>query len=245
VADDYDRVRPAYPEALFDDVLGYTRTGGRRALEAGAGTGRATAPFAARGLPIVAVEPDDAMADRLVRRVAPFPHVEVVRATFEEFRPAPSEQFGLLFSAEAWHWTAPETRWSSAAGLLAEGAALALFFNNERIDDPALRAEALRVLTSDPTVVVRDEPPRAGSIWSRWPGGELAARPELTDLTSRAYSVSRPMPKADFLALARTRSQFRMLPPPARQKMLADLTGLFDDEVPLTIDTTLILARRR
>jgi hypothetical protein len=67
VADYYDRVRPAYPTALVDDVLSYSEPdiGGRRALEIGAGTGRATEAFATKGLPIVAVEP--AKVTRLMR----------------------------------------------------------------------------------------------------------------------------------------------------------------------------------
>src|SRR5689334_1240994 len=83
------------------------------------------------------------MADVLVRRVARFADVQVVRATFEDFRPA--ERFGLLLSGEAWHWTVPETRWSLAAAALEGGATLALFWNNERIAEPALRTAMLQV----------------------------------------------------------------------------------------------------
>src|SRR5262245_47475331 len=85
VADVYDRVRPPYPDALFDDVLAYLGADGR-ALEVGAGTGRATEVFARRGLPIVAIEPDDAMADVLAANVAGHPGVEIVRSTFEDYR---------------------------------------------------------------------------------------------------------------------------------------------------------------
>ena len=45
VAELYDKARAAYPEALFDDVLDYARctaTSSMRALEIGAGTGKAT-----------------------------------------------------------------------------------------------------------------------------------------------------------------------------------------------------------
>src|SRR5215467_15015689 len=98
VAELYERVRPPYPVALFDDVLSYGQISGR-ALDVGAGTGRATIAFAARGVPVVAVEPDNAMADILARRAAKFPGVEIVRSRFEEF--GTSEQFGLLFCAEA------------------------------------------------------------------------------------------------------------------------------------------------
>ncbi|MCA2211404.1 class I SAM-dependent methyltransferase [Jidongwangia harbinensis] len=246
VADDYDRVRPAYPAALVDDVLDYAGSAvrGRRALEVGAGTGRATVAFAAREVPIVAVEPDAAMADVLTRRIDGMRGVEVVRSTFEDFRPA--ERFGLLLSAEAWHWTEPSSRWARAAGALADTAALALIWNNERVDDPARRAAMLRVFADHaPSVVIRDEPVVPDDVWRQWPGEELSRRSEFRDLASRHYRVRRTVSKAAYLGLTRTRSQFRMLPAPTRRDLLAALSDLFDDEVPLLVDTALVLARRR
>ena len=245
VADAYDRVRPAYPTALIDDVLNYRRPdrGGSRALEIGAGTGRATEAFARTGLPVVAVEPDDAMADLLGRRVAEFPDVQVVRRTFEEFRP--TERFGLLFSAEAWHWTRPETRWALAAEALEDGATPALFWNNERVDEPALRASMLQVFAHHaPSVVINDVPVTSAQVWQQWPGDELSGVTGFADLDSRHYRQRRTMPKADYLGLIQTRSQFRMLPPPIRRNVLAALTPVYDDEVPLVVHTTLLLARR-
>jgi SAM-dependent methyltransferase len=246
VAEDYDRVRLPFPAALIDDVLDYSQVtaGHRRALEVGAGTGRATVAFAARGVPVVAVEPDDAMADVLSRRASRFPEVQLVRSSFEEFRP--TERFGLLFSAEAWHWTVPETRWRLATAALADGATLALLWNSERIDDPGLRTSMLRVFARHaPAVVIHDEPVDSEQVWRRWPGDELSGTAGFGELASRHYRVQRTVPSADYLALTRTRSQFRMLPPPIRRALLADLTQLFGDEVPLAVDTTLLLAHHR
>ncbi|SNY48053.1 class I SAM-dependent methyltransferase [Paractinoplanes atraurantiacus] len=246
VAGDYDRVRPSYPAAVFDDVVSYGRAGMHdlRALEVGAGTGRATEGFAARGLPVVAVEPDGAMAEVLARRTARFPGVRIVLGSFEEFRT--TEQFSLLFSAEAWHWTAAETRWSRAAELLSGGGALALFWNNERVADSALRASMLRVFARHaPSVVINDKPVTSQQVWRQWPGDELSGLAEFEDLTSRHYQTRRTMPAADYLGLTQTRSQFRMLPPSVREELLAALTRLFGDAVPLAVHTTLLLARRR
>jgi SAM-dependent methyltransferase len=245
VAELYERVRPPYPVELFDDVLTYSRVSGgrRRALDVGAGTGRATIGFAARGVPVVAVEPDDAMADILARRAAQLQNVEIVRSSFEEFRS--SERFGLLFCAEAWHWTARETRWSLAADALADGATLALFWNNERIEEPDLRTSMLRVYEEHaPAVVVRDEQVTADDVWQQWPGIDLAECAAFTDLESRHYRSHQNMPKADYLGLTRTRSHFRTQPTQTRHTMFAALVELFDDEIPLVIDTTLLLARR-
>lgn len=227
-------------------MLSYSQPeiGGRRALEVGAGTGRATAAFATKDLPIVAVEPDNAMADILARRVAQFPDVQVVRRSFEEFFPI--ERFGLLFSAEAWHWTLRETRWQLASDALGDGATLALFWNNERIDEPTLRTSTREVFAQHaPSVVINDEPVTSEQVWHQWPGDELSGIAGFESLASRHYRCQRNMPKADYLGLAQTRSQFRMLPPPIRRDLLAALTQLFSDHVPLVIHTTLLLARRR
>ena len=249
LAEDYDRVRPAYPEALLDDVLRYggdvssLGADGWSALDVGAGTGRATEAFAAKGVSVVAVEPDDAMADVLARRVARFSDVRVVRSTFEEFRAA--ERFGLLFSAEAWHWTRAETRWSLAAEALADGGTLALFWNTERIADPGLRTAVLQVFARHaPSVVINDEPLAPELVWQQWPGDQLSGVAAFEGLASRHYLRTGNMPAADYLGLTRTRSQFRMLPVSTRRDLLAALTGLFDDEVPLRSHTTLVLARR-
>ena len=47
----YDKVRPGYPEELFEDLVSLSGipTGGRRVLEVGCGTGQATLPLARRG----------------------------------------------------------------------------------------------------------------------------------------------------------------------------------------------------
>jgi protein-L-isoaspartate O-methyltransferase len=53
----YDRARPGYPAALFDDLVELAGIGpGSRVLEIGPGTGQATVPLAERGCRIVAVE---------------------------------------------------------------------------------------------------------------------------------------------------------------------------------------------
>src|SRR2546427_238382 len=71
VADLYDRARPGYPEALVDDVLECCGLPAPRVLEVGAGTGKATVAFAARGLEIVALEPPAGRASGASRAADP------------------------------------------------------------------------------------------------------------------------------------------------------------------------------
>jgi SAM-dependent methyltransferase len=130
VADLYDRARPSYPSALVDDVLEYAGVApgeAARAVEVGAGTGKATVLFAARGLDIVALEPSAEMAAVARRNFAGYTNVRVAETEFERW--APEHEFRLVFSAQAWHWIAPEVRYVAARAALEEGGALAAFWN--------------------------------------------------------------------------------------------------------------------
>ena len=95
----YDRARPRYPPALFDDLADLTGIGpGSRILEIGPGTGQATLPLAERGCRVVAVELGADLAAVARRNLARFPTVEVVTAAFEDW-PLPSEPFDLVLAS--------------------------------------------------------------------------------------------------------------------------------------------------
>jgi SAM-dependent methyltransferase len=140
VAELYDRVRAGYPDAAVDDVIGFAGADGPllRALEVGAGTGKATVSFAARGLEILALEPSAEMAAVARRNCRPFPRVRVESVTFEDW-PAAAGRFGLVFSAQAWHWVRPEVRYGKAAEALRAGGTLALLWNRVRWQGEPLR----------------------------------------------------------------------------------------------------------
>ncbi len=120
----YDRVRPDYPEALFDDLIALAGlTPPDRLLEVGCATGKATRPLARRGFRITCVELGAELAAAARRNLAGF-GVEVVRGQFEEWRP--SESFGLVYAATAWHWIDPGVRYRRAWQALRPGGHLAI-----------------------------------------------------------------------------------------------------------------------
>lgn len=85
VAEAYERFRPGYPPALHDTVLAYAGRPVRTALEIGAGTGKATRPFARPGTAVTATEPDEAMLAELRKHVPA--DVRTVRAAFDATAP--------------------------------------------------------------------------------------------------------------------------------------------------------------
>jgi SAM-dependent methyltransferase len=121
----YDRARPGYPPALFEDLVELADLGpDARVLEIGCGTGQATLPLAERGYAVLAVELGAGMAAVAQRKLARFSSVEVVVATFEDW-PLPSQPFDLVLAATAFHWLDPAVRISKSAAALRHGGALA------------------------------------------------------------------------------------------------------------------------
>jgi SAM-dependent methyltransferase len=124
-AEIYHRVRPDYPEALFDDLIALARlVPGDQLVEVGCATGKATLPLARRGFPITCVELGSELAAVARRNLAGF-DVEVVQGRFEDWRP--EEPVGLVYAATAWHWVDPRVRYRRAWEVLRPGGHLAVW----------------------------------------------------------------------------------------------------------------------
>jgi SAM-dependent methyltransferase len=121
----YDRVRPSYPEALFDDLVALADlTPGDRLLEVGCATGLATRPLARRGFRITCVELGAELAAVARQNLAEWP-VQVVEGQFEEW--PPGEPYALVYAATAWHWIDPAVRYQRAWQALRSGGHLAIW----------------------------------------------------------------------------------------------------------------------
>jgi SAM-dependent methyltransferase len=241
-ADEYDRMRPGYPPELFDDVVRFASRGAADALEVDAGTGKATLAFADRGIAVTAVEPDAAMAAVLTRRLAARPNVTVIVSSFEEY--VPRKPVDLLFSAQAWHWTDPASRWVRAAAAMSGGGTLALFWNRDRLADP-YAADVLRSVhaTHAPQIAI-EEPVAEESLTTSWPWDEMDASAAFSDLDVRTYRWERRLSSVDYVAYLSTHSAYRVLDPTARERLFGELGQRLPDQVDLDVITLLYLAHR-
>jgi SAM-dependent methyltransferase len=224
VADLYDRNRPSYPAALVDDLLAQAGPDHeRRAIEVGAGTGKATELFAARGAAVLAVEPSPAMAALARRRCAACPRVEVVESDFEALDLG-GETFSLLYAAQAWHWIDPDVRYRRARAALDGTGLLAVFWNRPAWGPTELRAAlaaAYRRYAPDmpaDSPLHPDNPSPQGD--DDWPA-EIAAVPEFSDPEVRIYHWSQDYEAGAYAALLTTLSDFQCLEADRRERLLA------------------------
>jgi SAM-dependent methyltransferase len=128
VADRYHQVRPAYPDELFAELVCAAGLGpDARLLEVGSGTGKATRPLAARGFAITCLEPGPHLAAVARRGLADCRDVQIVEQAFEDWQPADTERFDLVFAATAWHWIDPAVGYQLAWQRLRPGGNLAIW----------------------------------------------------------------------------------------------------------------------
>lgn len=113
----YDRVRPAYPDAVVDFLLA-GETGapadGIDVVDLGAGTGILTAQLVARGARTTAVDPSAAMLDALHEKL---PEVPTVLAGAEATG-LPVASCDVVVCAQAWHWVDADAATAEALRLL-------------------------------------------------------------------------------------------------------------------------------
>jgi len=228
VAELYARVRPTYPDQLFDDLVALSGIpAGGRVLEIGAGTGIATLPFAQRGYDVVAVELGADLAAVAAAKVAAFESVEVVVADFERW-PLPAEPFDLVTSATAWHWVDPAVSYRKAAEALRRDGALAVFgYHHVAGGDQEFFEQAhecyLRFMPDTPPDFVLIDAAECQPELEALAASGLFTEPEIrTYLTEETYSRSR------YLDLLSTYSGHRVLDEQARTGLLDCIGSLID-----------------
>jgi SAM-dependent methyltransferase len=247
-AEAYDRYRPSYPPELAADVVAMAP--GRRFVEIGAGTGKATAVFAAHDLDLTCVEPDPEMAAVLSRRFTGDDRVNVVVSSFEQFRPpAP---YDALICAQAWHWMDKQTRWNNAAAAVRPGGVVGLFWNDEGHEDQVLteRIEAVYERYGVNNGPILTGPARRAERRAEivWPERQLAEATGFEGFDVRIYDWIRRETVQDMIARYNTVSALLILPADVREAVSRDLlsvvTDQIGDEIELITVTGLFTCRR-
>ena len=225
----YDRARPRYPPALFDDLAALAGIGpGSRVLEIGPGTGQATMALAERGYRVVAVELGAQLAAVARRNLARFPSVEVVTAAFEDW-PLPPEPFDLVLSATAFHWIDPAVRVVKSADALRPGGSLATIATHHVAGGDVsffAQAQACYERWDPETPPGGSRLPAAADIHSS--SDELDGSHRFGPAEFRRYEWELPYTTSGYLEVLLTYSGHRALDPQAQAGLLDCIARLID-----------------
>lgn len=247
VAELYDAVRPAYPEALYDDLvlLSGTPPNGR-VLEIGAGTGQATAQLASRGLAVIALEPGERLAQLARSRLAHFKNVSVRTTTFEDWTKG-SAAFDLVVSATAFHWVNPDVAYAKAAQCLKPDGWIGLFWN-AHVSGPA----GARLMAEVTEAYRRWAPNLLNNMRLVAPEDVIADQKIdqsglFGPVTVRRYGWQESRSARRYTDLLRTYSDHIALPNATREGLLTDIERLIRESFggTVTLDRTAVLYMAR
>jgi SAM-dependent methyltransferase len=243
----YHAARPAYPDWVYEvlcDCCGLRQN--TATFEIGSGTGIATRRLLELGAnPLVAVEPDNRLADFLCETLKS-EALTVVRSTFEN-AVLPSAGFDLGFSATAFHWLNEETALTKAADLLRPGGWWVMVWND--FGDPD-RADPFHEATglllngpSSPSTGDRDIPFSQDKDTRL---GALERTHTFDSIEHRGSAWSLVLDPDQVVRLYATYSNINIRPD--REAILAELGRIARDEfqgrVTRNMVTSLYLARR-
>lgn len=122
-ADVYEKFRPGYPDALIDYL--YDKARCDKVADIGAGTGKFTRCLLRKPWSVTAVEPNDDMRSKLLQ----IDGVTIVNALAENTG-LPSHTFGLVTTAQAFHWFNADEFKSECQRILTDSGCLAVIWNS-------------------------------------------------------------------------------------------------------------------
>ena len=172
-------------------------------LDLGAGTGALTRDLVARGLDVVAVEPDPHM--RAVLETAR-PRADV-RAGSAEDLPVDDGDVDVVIGAQMWHWVDLERAAAEVARVLRPGGTFGLLWN--------LRDERVAWMAELGSVFGGEDVHRHAANVTLPPGAPFTAA------AARDFRWSQELAPADIVDLVATRSHVQVLPDAERSEVLA------------------------
>ena len=214
VADQYNRLRSGPSSEALDWLL---PEGATDILEIGAGTGILTRLLAERVECLTAIEPDDRMRAVLA---AADPRVELLAGRAEEI-PTDSSSFDVVIAQSAWHWVDESRAVPEVARVLRPGGRLSLVWTG-----PDRSVDWMRSLWAGGIVF---SPEEKSDEDSRRRGRHLvnvdaAGESPFLEPETKLFQWTRPMTKADLVALSATYSAVITMEDTARREHLEAMT---------------------
>ncbi|MFA6525335.1 MAG: methyltransferase domain-containing protein [Patescibacteria group bacterium] len=129
ISKNYDRYRPDYPKKLITDIILYTKIKkSSNILEIGSGSGQASQYFLRKDFNLIMLDISRELITIAKKKFKNYKNAKYIINSFEKAK-LPSDNYDLIFSAQAFHWINPNLGFKKAHKLLKENGALAVFWN--------------------------------------------------------------------------------------------------------------------
>lgn len=199
----YDRVRPRYPDAVYDWLQATTTTPGR-CVDVGAGTGIFGTGLRDRGWSVVGIDPDPELLAL---------HPEPARTGTAEALPLEDGSVDLVTAAQAWHWIDPIAAAAEFQRVLTTAGAVSIVLNQLDVRMGWVHRLA-RIM-------------HAGDVYRpEW-------RPALEgfdDPTAGEFAFSTRVTADDVVELAATRSYWLRSEPRVRERVESNIRSFLADD---------------
>jgi SAM-dependent methyltransferase len=216
----YARYRPSYPPEAIEFILKRCSLGSNTTLvDIGCGTGISTRLFSARGVPVIGVEPNDAMRAKAEAAAAPSGGIAPIYSSgAAEKTGLPDGSAAAVLAAQAFHWfDAPKALREFHRILQPAGHAVLMW--NERDDSDPFTAAYGEVIRSAPEAASVEGPrARAGEALLV---SSLFANADVTRFTNR-----QELDEEGLIGRSRSAS-YAPREPAALAKFTADLRRVF------------------
>lgn len=132
----YEQGRPGYPEAAVNYVLNQCGlVQGMKLVDVGCGTGISSRVFAARGLKVIGIDPNEDMLSRAKNAVHSAVDLVFMPGTAESTG-VDSQSCDAVLSAQSFHWFTPDTALAEFHRILKASGSVVLLWNERNERDP-------------------------------------------------------------------------------------------------------------
>ena len=224
----YDRWRPNYVEALFNDVIDHTSINNTsKLLEIGVGTGQATLPFLKLHCQIDGIELGNRLAEYTKLKFKTYSNLNIINADFE-FYSGEANSYDLIYSATAFHWINEELGLIKAFNLLKDNGWIALFWNHPFVSrkDDSLHQEIQKVYdkywsTNEKIVEFKKDDCRVITNKLLLYG--------FSNVISKLYYQKRTFNSDDYISLLNTYSDHRCLALPIKNRFENEIRSVIKE----------------
>jgi ubiquinone/menaquinone biosynthesis C-methylase UbiE len=238
IVTNYDKIRPNYPDKLFANLIEYAGLGiNKKALEIGAGTGKATRPILEAGYNVTAVEIGANMAAFLSDKYKGYKNFNVIVSAFED-ADLQENAYDLIYAASSIHWVDAKIGCPKIKRLLKNGGTVALLRYNfssesDEILDAAyekyFRTHYLSSQRYGKATVKRthDDLRNPAGFLARY-GFNGLEEYEFKDITLNFYDVEIIYTADEYIELYETMADHRDLPEKNKTALYSEITKLIN-----------------